>query len=504
MSRSAFFCLAAGVVALAGSSDRAAGAAGELAGLARLSDARTRRVSSAAENLQSNSDARRIAPGETLTLGELRGPGAITHLWFTINAEDPYYPRSLVLRAYWDGAEEPAIEAPIGDFFAVGHGASVPVDSIPVQVSSEGRARNCFWRMPFRESARLTVSNDSAEHAVRSFYYYIDYEELPSLPGDTPYFHAQYRQEYPCQPGDYLILDAEGRGHLVGTVLSVWHTRGGWFGEGDDRFYIDGDPLPTLHGTGTEDYFSDAWGFRPFNQPFHGVTLWDERGIASRGTAYRWHIADPVRFDKSLVFTIEHTGPILDLSGKRLQNYGERSDCFSSVAFWYQTGRAKRFARMPPVEERMPKRLFYGARRILDEALARAEAIGAVSFQGGAGGGGRVWFQPADDPDTPWLEIEFETPEASVYAIEGRLSHSWDYGDYRVSLDGRPVEARASFYSPTLESVSHSWGAHALAQGRHTLRFEYLGSDPRSRNKANGKVGRLMGLESIELFAIPD
>ncbi len=200
---------------------------GGLEGLARLSDAKTRRVSSyrTEPDINANADRIGIGPGETVTLAEIEGPGAITHIWCTVASKDPAYPRSMVLRMYWDGSGEPAVEAPIGDFFAVGHGMVAPVNSIPVQVSSEGRARNCFWRMPFRKSARITVTNDSPEYPTLALYYYIDYEELPSLPKDTPYFHAQYRQEHPCNPGDYLILDTEGKGHFVGTVLSVENTR---------------------------------------------------------------------------------------------------------------------------------------------------------------------------------------------------------------------------------------------------------------------------------------
>ena len=480
------------------------GAQGELAGLARLSDAKTMRESSYDRNLEGNSDRRPIAPGETLTLGELEGPGAITHLWFTVAATDPLYARSLVLRIYWDGEEEPAVESPLGDFFAVGHGANVPVDSIPVQVSSEGRARNCYWRMPFRKSARLTVTNDSPTHPVRSLYYYIDYERLPSLPKDTPYFHAQYRQEYPCRPGDYLILDAVGRGHLVGTVLSVWHARGSWFGEGDDRFYIDGAETPTLHGTGTEDYFGDAWGFRQFNQPYHGVTLWDGRGIGSRGTAYRWHIVDPVRFEKSLRFTIEHKGPVLDLQGKTLERYGERNDCFSSVAYWYQTGQAKRFAEIPPLEERFPPQVRFEGGEQVEAGLARSSEGDEITTQRVAGNVNQLWFKPKATSEAPWLEVDFDVEKDAAYLVEGAMTHSWDYGDYRVLLDGEVVEKRAQLYAPQIIAQNHRWGAHALSAGRHTLRFEYVGSAKESKPRAGGTSGpgRLLGLEAVVLTKV--
>ena len=195
-----------------------------LSNLYQMSRGETRRVSSSDPNWQDgNGDCRPIAPGGTLTIAEIEGPGIIRHIWFTITAEDPQYPRSLTLRMYWDGSDEPAVESPIGDFFAVGHGALAPVNSIPVAVTSEGRAYNCYWPMPFRKGAKITLTNDSKKYRVGCVFWYVDYETPGAeLPEDTAYFHAQYRQEYPARKGeDYLILDTEGQGHYVGTVLSA-------------------------------------------------------------------------------------------------------------------------------------------------------------------------------------------------------------------------------------------------------------------------------------------
>ncbi|MGB9608456.1 MAG: glycoside hydrolase family 172 protein, partial [bacterium] len=263
------------------------------------------RASSSDPNWENgNADFRYIAPKQTFTLAELKGPGIITHIWFTIWAEDKYFPRSLVLRIYWDDNKDPSVESPLGDFFAVGHGLLTSLNSLPVQISSDGRAYNCYWLMPFRKSAKITITNDSPDKAVRALYYMIDWLKLKSLPPDVPYFHAQYRQEYPCEMGkDYLILKTKGKGFYVGTVLSVQMNQPGWFGEGDDRIYIDGEKVPSLRGTGTEDYFNDAWGFRQFNQLYHGVSVWEGYDVDDRGTAYRWHIQDPIPFEKSLLVT---------------------------------------------------------------------------------------------------------------------------------------------------------------------------------------------------------
>ncbi len=299
-----------------------------------------------------NDDRITIPPGQEVTIAKIKGPGAITHIWNTISAEK-YYPRMVILRIYWDGQETPSVEAPLGDFFGVGHGLERPFQSAPVAVSAEGRARNCYWYMPFRESARVTVLHEGFD-PVRAFYYYIDYQTYDSLPDDTLYFHAQYRQAVPNNEVDlkgenldgasnYVLLDTEGKGKYVGSVLSVQTNRDGWFGEGDDMFFIDGEAKPHIIGTGTEDYFNDAWGFRQFAYPFYGVTLWEGFQSGHRGTAYRWHVHDPIAFQTSLKATIEHG------------HANDRQDDYTSVAFWYQTLPSPAPPAMPLVTERLPK-----------------------------------------------------------------------------------------------------------------------------------------------------
>jgi len=321
-----------------------------LESLARSPDFQSKRISSY-DHTGGNNDRLNINPGETKVLAEIKGPGAITHIWNTIAAER-YYSRMLVLRMYWDGETAPSVEVPIGDFFGVGHGVDRPFQSIPVAVSSEGRARNCYWFMPFKTSAKITVTHEGF-HPVRAFYYYIDYRVYDSQPDDLLYFHAQYRQVTPNPSLDsgginrdgranYLVMDTAGKGKYVGTVLSAQNNQNGWFGEGDDMFYIDGEEKPSLIGTGTEDYFNDAWGFREFSFPFHGVSLWEGSRIGARVTAYKWHIADPVAFTKSLRVTIEHG------------HANDRSDDWYSTAFWYQTLPPPAPPQMANVYDRLP------------------------------------------------------------------------------------------------------------------------------------------------------
>jgi hypothetical protein len=289
-----------------------------------------------------NKDSLTIEPGTTAILADIKGPGAIHHIWVTIAAE-PFYGRKIVLRMFWEGEAAPSVEAPIGDFFGVGHGLNRNLSSLPVACSSEGRARNCYWSMPFRSGAKITVTNEGSQ-AVPAFYYYVDYQELPSLPADTPTFHAQYRQETPCASGgNYLLLDAVGRGHYVGCNLSVLQRAMGWWGEGDDMIFVDGEGKPSLHGTGSEDYFSDAWGMREDENLFYGCPLQEEDFQAgSKATVYRFHIPDPIPFRKSIRVTIEHG------------HANDRSDNFSSVAYWYQAEPHKAFPAMAPVRERLP------------------------------------------------------------------------------------------------------------------------------------------------------
>ena len=312
-----------------------------LENLGRHQEFTSKRISSF-DRTGGNDDRLNIPPGETVTLAEITGPGAVHHIWVTISAE-PFYGRKIILRMYWDGEESASVEAPIGDFFGVGHGLNRNFSSLPISCSSEGRARNCYWYMPFRHSARITATNEGTR-PVGAFYYYIDYRELSELPPDAPYFHAQYRQEMPCQPGkNYLIYQASGRGHYVGCNLSILQRAMGWWGEGDDMIYLDGEKFPSLYGTGSEDYFSDAWGMREDENPFYGCPLQEpDFLVGSKATVYRFHIPDPIPFKKSIRVTIEHG------------HANNRSDYYSSVAYWYQNEPHEPFPLLPPVEKRIP------------------------------------------------------------------------------------------------------------------------------------------------------
>ncbi|HSW46020.1 MAG TPA: glycoside hydrolase family 172 protein [Phycisphaerae bacterium] len=473
-----------GWMALSAPSARAESGAPGLDDLFRLRDGRGMRASSSDPNWQDgNEDARRILPGETLTIADLEGPGVIRHIWFTISALDPRYGRSLVLRMYWDGQEEPAVESPLGDFFAVGHGLRRYVDSPPVAVTSEGRAYNCYWPMPFAKRARITLTNDSKQHRVRSVYFYVDYEKVTALPPDTAHFHAQYRQEFPTKLGrNYLILDTEGRGHYVGTVLSVYTRTAGWFGEGDDFFFIDGEAEPSLRGTGTEDYFCDAWGFREFSRPYYGVVVQDGYELGDRVSVYRWHIPDPVRFGKSLKVEIEHKGEMNDETGKKISGFHERADLFSSVAFWYQTGRARRFATLPPVEERVVPQTVVEFEELLASAKAEPSAA-AIDARRGPFSGDQDLFAKVNDPNTVvTIPFKLETRKQGVARLS--LGTAPEGGIWGVALDGRTIDGLSAvdLYSPASGAREIRVGMVDLAAGEHTLTLTCKGRNPAARS----------------------
>ena len=459
-----------------------------LNGLETLKDYETRRASSSDKNWENgNADARSIKPGGTLTLAELEGPGKIVHIWFTIAHQVPYYSRLLTLRMYWDDEDKPSVECPIGDFFGIGHGLDKSFVSLPIRVSSDGRGRNCYWPMPFSKKARITVTNES-EKTCNAFYYYIDWQKHSNSFKETAYFHAMYRQEYPCIMGrNYLIADLEGRGHYVGTIQNVYHSSPGWYGEGDDFFFIDGAQEPQLKGTGTEDYFCDGWGFRQQDGPFYGTPVWEGYNTGDLCTAYRWHIPDPVTFKKSLRLEIEHKGSQTFPDGKT-SGFIEREDLMSSVAFWYQTEPHKPWEALPAGKNRLPfeeKTFAVGWKSV--PSATHSEAPLEVQNIGGATDNKQLWFKPTQD--NAWLELPITIEKDITVDLKLKMLHSWDYGTYRIKLDGKDAGTfDLQAQSPT--PATHPLGMHTLSAGNHVLRFECVGKSDKSK-------GYLMGFDAL-------
>jgi len=290
----------------------------------------------------------RIASKQTFTLAEIQGSGAIQHIWMTPTGKWRYS----ILRMYWDGETQPSVEAPVGDFFASGWGKFAPLSSQAVTVNP-GSAFNSYWEMPFRKSCRITMENIDAE--PMTLYYQIDYT-LTEVAEDSAYFHAQFRRTNPLPyKQDYVILDGvKGWGQYVGTYMAWGVNNSGWWGEGEIKFFLDDDgQFPTICGTGTEDYFCGSYNFenqethryQEFTTPYAGLHqvlrpdgLYESQ---QRFGLYRWHIMDPIRFDKNLKVTIQALGWRAD------RRYLPLQDDIASVAFWYQTEPHVAFPKLP-------------------------------------------------------------------------------------------------------------------------------------------------------------
>ncbi len=296
-----------------------------------------------------------VKGGETFTLADIKGPGAIQHIWMTGNMSlSAHMARFFILRIYWDGQKTPSVEVPAADFFALGWGPFAQVNSLPVAVNPN-RAGNCYWEMPFKKRALVTLENMNVD--PMTCYYQIDYT-LTDVPDDAAYFHAQFRRTNPIPyKEDYTILDGvKGTGHFVGTHLLVGVTNCGWWGEGEIKFFIDGDgKFPTICGTGTEDYFGGCYNwdvngqYTTYTTPYLGMyqVVRPDGTYKSqqRFAMYRWHITDPVRFEKDLRVTIQALGW---RSGHR---YLPLQADFASVAYWYQTLPTKPFPKLPTKDE---------------------------------------------------------------------------------------------------------------------------------------------------------
>ncbi len=336
-----------------------------LANLPQAKDYVQKRVSSY-DRSGGNGDARTIAAGETLTVLDEAGPGLISHLWVTIASDDPAHLKALVLRMYWDGEASPSVETPVGDFFGLGLGDYHLYQSLPLSVGSD-KALNSFFPMPFQKHARITVTNEGTQK-TDAFYFNIDYRKYnKSLPSELLYFHAQYRQAAPAKgwtnqwhsngdaivndkknlngEGNYVWMEATGRGHFAGVTMSVLQNQDGWWGEGDDMFFVDGEIMPSINGTGSEDYFLGAWDFggHPFSYGLYGAPVVGQEVAGGRWLLYRFHLDSPITFTKSLRATIEHG------------HANVRSDNYFSVAYWYQTEPHAAFPPLPPLEERIPR-----------------------------------------------------------------------------------------------------------------------------------------------------
>jgi hypothetical protein len=321
--------------------------------------------SSSSDPTGANDDFRVVPPGGSMTVLDVDGPGMISHVWFTLDDPEPYHLKRIVLRMYWDGEKEPSVETPIGDFFGLGNGIYYSWQS-PVLSAGLDRSLNSFFPMPYAKHARITVTNEGKE-PLRHLYWNIDYREnAQPLPAGTLYFHAQYRQAQPNHgwtndwqgngdplvndkrnldgKGNYVWMEAKGRGQFVGVTMSVLQNQDGWWGEGDDMFFVDNPDKPAINGTGSEDYFLGAWDFSnvPTDTALHGAPMVGKELAGGRWSVYRFHLDSPITFKDYFKATIEHG------------HANHRSDNFYSMAYWYQTEPHMPFPPLPGVQDRLP------------------------------------------------------------------------------------------------------------------------------------------------------
>ncbi|WP_239257313.1 glycoside hydrolase family 172 protein [Listeria ilorinensis] len=356
--------------------------------LPKLRASKRQRISSY-DRKGGNFDWIEIPSGQTADIATIQGSGTIRHIWCTLTPRNDDFEaifRKLVLKMYWDQEEHPSVLVPLGDFFGIGFGICKDFWSLPLTMSpQDGRSFNCFFAMPFGDGAKIELLNES--DTTIHFYYYVDYEEVDVMEEDMGRFHACWHREKATTPyppvseeheekeswfntpegtkklldlwakpnldgkDNYTILEAEGRGHYVGCNLNIdcfKQEKNNWYGEGDDMIFIDGDPLPTIYGTGTEDYFNTAHcPTTEFSTPYFGITLHSgdaENPWRGKNSMYRFHIEDPIMFEKSIKVTIEHG------------HANKLGNDYSSTAYWYQTEPHKPFPELPPLADRLPRK----------------------------------------------------------------------------------------------------------------------------------------------------
>ncbi len=423
-------------------------AAGPIDWISRIQERSSHRASSYDKTGGNVDSLMSLEPGVAQVLLDTDGPGCVRHLWMTVSIFPGHTQlwRDLIVRMYWEKSPVPSVEVPLGDFFAMGHCRRYPVQSAPISVGQHPSALNCYWPMPFHKHARIELYN-AGPRSVRRFYYQIDYE-LGPIDASEGLFHAVFRRDRSVrgQPAtgnvtgrdNYVVLDTRGEGQYVGCVLFVDSQRGeNWF-EGDDMIFIDDDEKPRLYGTGTEDYFCNAWGYREaFSYPYYGAPLLEKR-TADNGlyaALYRWHIVDPIHFKKSIRVTFEHLFP------------ADVVNDYSSVAFWYQRRPIGQREPLPkdnyPLERQpAPTRSFIGEVDTTEfEAPLRAKGIAAravaTELHAGYTNGGYLEIRTAGRE----VEITIPVAEDGRYQVELKPVLHLIEGQIRAGLTGGEMKA---------------------------------------------------------------
>lgn len=425
-----------------------------------------------------------------INIADISGAGVISKLTFNISTNDYSCLRKMMLMIYWDGEEKPSVESPIGDFYGVGHGKRYTYSSLPLS-SFPNNDMISYWKMPFKKSSRILLMIEDRNITAKIRWSLDYYETDLSKPGisetfsDSGYFHAKYNQEdAPIINNIYTILEAEGSGYYAGCNLSVELVSGGWWGEGDDIIKIDsGDTSETLFGTGTEDYFCGAWCYgMPFASDYFGCPLRGSDDVGGLWNVYRYHIADPIPFKKSLSVKLE---------AFHYKKISTTSDNYSSVVYWYQKEPHKEFQYIPPAIERLPKMqsaclepegiIEAEDLKIIDYSEHEAFKIQDVGhFSDSFSNNHLIWFM-SNEPDD-YITFECEVRSDNSYIIEGYFSFSGECGIFDVYIDGKKLNKNPidCYYGSPINSGKINLGMVKLKRGKHRIRFQVVGKNEKS------------------------
>jgi hypothetical protein len=435
-----------------------------------LDDSRLLQISSY-DTTGENADFIRIEPGATATLANVEGSGVIVRFWVTISSRDPNFLRKILLRMYWDNEEYPSVETPIGDFFGTGLMYKQWWSQF-IGMTSGGYF--CYFPMPFNGHARVEIVNQS-ELPIISFYYHLAYQKLTKpLEVETGYFHTQWRRELRTDPkSNYVVLDAQGKGKYVGTILSMQAYNGQLsFLEGDEMVYVDGETFPSIYGTGTEDYFTSGWYFNKgeYSTPYHGLILKDDS--LARIVAYRFHVGDHIPFSKSIRFTIEHGHKNTEVAD------------YSSIAYWYQREPHLKFAEMPKAAQRIPLRVIVANNAIEAESITPESVTVKFSRQDmsdiGVDWSGQAQLRTEFQKPSDEIVLNVPIPYRSTFDVDVYFSKAPNYGNCDIYA-GKKQVGTISGYNRTMIHGGKVTLKGLVAQNKSLpLRFVCSGKDARS------------------------
>ncbi|MDP1623827.1 MAG: DUF2961 domain-containing protein [Bacteroidales bacterium] len=451
------------------------------AALPYLKDSKLIQVSSA-DTSGGNNDRISIAPGKKVTIMEVEGPGMIVRMWFAIQSRDPYFLRRIVIRIFWDNESKPSVEAPIGDFFGCGFKYNQYVSQY-LGMTSGGYV--CYFPMPFERSARIEIANETRQE-VYGFFYQVDYQKFEAaLESDVAYFHAQWNRSIRTNyDSNFVILKAAGKGHLVGVNLNIQSYDGRLgFLEGDEMIYVDGEKRPSIHGTGTEDYFSAGWYFNggEFAGPYNGLIY--KNDTLGQIAAYRFHIIDPIPFKKNIKVTIEHGHGNQDIAD------------YSSMAYWYQMEPHKPFPRFPIAGQRIPLRIVKPARMFEAEKLkfmlgGLTSKVMDMSNEGPEWGENKQIVIEARDKSS--FSLNINGLKEPVYDMILYYSLGPEYGNADIYVNNIKAGAIAGYSPYVLPNGNVTLPGLTTLTGSVDIRFEVTGKHDLSK-------GYLIGLDGVSM-----